>query len=72
MAIERKRKQNEPINVFLRKFSEQVKRSGIVNGYKKGRFYVKSKSRRMQKLSALEKNKRSERLHYLKKIGKIK
>lgn len=72
MSIEAKRKQNEPLNVFLRKFREQVKRSGLVNQYKKGRFYVKPKSRRLQKLSALERRKHKQKLFFLKKIGKIK
>ncbi len=72
MAIEAKRKQNEPLNVFLRRFSEQVKRRGIVNQYKKARFYIKPKSRGLKKMDALERKKHSERLIYLKKIGKVK
>lgn len=72
MSIEQKRKQNEPFNVFLRKFSEQVRRSGIIPRYKKGKFRVKPKSRNVQKASALERKKRGQKLSYLRKIGKIK
>lgn len=72
MVIERKRKQNEPLNVFLRKFAEQVKRSGVINRYKKGRFHSRSKSRALKKMNALERKKRAEKMTYLKKIGKIK
>lgn len=72
MVIERKRNQNEPFNVFLRKFAEQVRRSGILPRYKKGRSRIKPKSRNIQKTNALERKKRGEKLKYLKKIGKIK
>lgn len=72
MSVESKRKQNEPLNVFLRRFSATVKRSGLITQYKKGRFYIKPKSRRLKKMSALERKKHAEKLVYLRKIGKIK
>lgn len=72
MPIEAKRKQNEPLNVFLRRFSEQIKRSGVINQYKKGRFFIKPISRRLEKRSSLERKKHREKIFFLKKIGKIK
>lgn len=72
MAIEVKRKPNEPLNVFLRRFSERVKRSGVINQYKKGRFNVKSQSRNLKKTSSLERKKYKEKMTFFKKIGKIK
>ncbi len=72
MAIEVRRKQKEALNVFLRRFSEKVKRSGIINQSKKARFYVKPKSKNLRRKSALEKNKKTERINFLKKVGKEK
>ncbi|MCH7759706.1 hypothetical protein IID20_05110 [Patescibacteria group bacterium] len=72
MAIEVKRKPNEPLNIFLRRFSERVKRSGVINQYKKGRFNVKEQSRNLKKASSLERKKHKEKMTFFKKIGKIK
>lgn len=72
MVVEIKRKQNEPLNVFLRRFSEQMKRSGVVNKYKEKKFYLKPKSKRLKKASALMKKGRTEKMTFFKKIGKIK
>ena len=72
MAIEVRRKQKEALNVFLRRFSEKVKRSGIINQSKKARFRVKLKSKNLRRKSALERNKKTERINFLKKVGKIK
>ncbi|MDD4995960.1 MAG: 30S ribosomal protein S21 [Patescibacteria group bacterium] len=72
MAIEIKRKQNEPLNVFLRRFSEQIKRSGVINNSKEKKFFSKPKSKKAQKSSALMKKERTEKMNFFKKIGKIK
>lgn len=72
MAIEVRRKQKEALNVFLRRFSEKVKRSGIITQSKKARFRLKPKSRNLRRQSALERNKKTERINFLKKIGSTK
>ncbi|MCF7907097.1 hypothetical protein K9K85_02340 [Patescibacteria group bacterium] len=72
MAIEVKRKQKEALNVFLRRFSERVKRSGIINDFKKSKFYLKPKSKNLKRKSALERKKKSEKMKFLKKVGKAK
>lgn len=72
MSIEVRKKQNESVSVFLRRFSDQVKRSGVINQYKSGQFYVRDQSRRLKKLSALARKKQAERMAFLRKIGKIK
>jgi ribosomal protein S21 len=72
MAVESKRKQNEPLNVFLRRFTEQVKRSGVINEYKNKQFYTKEKSQELKKKNALQKKKRGEKLSFLRKAGKVK
>jgi len=72
MAVESKRKQNEPLNVFLRRFTEQVKRSGVINQYKSKQFYTKEKSQEIKKKNALQKKKKGEKLSFLRKAGKVK
>jgi len=72
MVIEIKRKQNEPLNVFLRRFSEQIKRSGVINDFKEKKFFTKARSKRLQKASALMKKERTGKMNFFKKIGKIK
>lgn len=72
MTVESKRKQKEPLNVFLRRFSERVKHSGVINRYKKGRFYAKPKSKELRKQDALSRKKRTEKMIFLRKTGKIK
>jgi len=72
MTIETKRKQNEPLNVFLRRFSEKVKRSGIINEYKDRQFYSSDQSDKLKRRSALQRKKKSEKMNFMKKIGKIK
>jgi len=72
MSVEAKRKQREPLNVFLRRFSEQVKRSGVINQHKKGKFYIKKKSQALKKEGALQRKKKTEKMTFLKKVGRIK
>jgi len=72
MSVEAKRKQREPLNVFLRRFSEQVKRSGVINQHKKCKFYIKPKSQKLKKESALQRKQRAEKMAFLKKVGRIK
>jgi len=69
MAIEIRRKQGEPQGIFLRRFSDRIRRSRIINQFKAARFYIKPKSRRMRKKAALERQRRKERFEYLRKIG---
>jgi len=72
MSVEAKRKQREPLNVFLRRFSEQVKRSGVINQHKKGKFYIKEKSQKLKKESALQRKEKAEKMTFLKKVGRLK
>ena len=72
MAIEIKRKQNEPLNVFLRRFSEKIKRSGIINLSKAKKFYSKDQSEKLKKRSALQRKAKAEKMDFLGKVGKIK
>jgi len=72
MAIEGRRKPNEPVTLFLRRFSEQVKRSRVLDEFKKGRFHSKKVGQRVKRKNALERKNYKERMEYLRKIGEIK
>lgn len=72
MVLETKKKQNESLNVFLRRFTEKVKRSGIINEYKDKQFYTKDKSQQLKKKSALARKNKKEKLNFMKKAGKVK
>lgn len=52
MAIEVKKKQRETTGSLLRRFSQKVKQSRVLNSARRGRFYLKEKSKRQIKLSA--------------------
>lgn len=72
MVLETKKKQNESLNVFLRRFTEKVKRSGIINEYKDKQFYTKDKSQQLKKKGALARKNKKEKLNFMKKAGKVK
>ena len=72
MTIEIKRKPGESLNVFLRRFRERVKRSGVIIRYKKSRFHTKPQSRLLKKQGALRRRQDRQKMDYLRKIGKIK
>ncbi|NCO23126.1 hypothetical protein COW09_01475 [bacterium (Candidatus Moisslbacteria) CG12_big_fil_rev_8_21_14_0_65_36_11] len=72
MAIKLKRRENEPISLFLKRFSEKVKRSNLVTRYKESLFRRRAKGKRVIKKEALERKKFGKRLEYLRKIGKIR
>jgi len=72
MVVEVKRKQGEPSEALIRRFSKRVLESGIISQIKKTRFKTKPLSRRAKKISALRRKKDRERQEYLIKIGVLK
>jgi len=72
MSIEIKRKKGESFSSLLRRFSNKIRRSGVLRDHKDSLFIRPKQSVQMQKRSALEKKKRGEHMDYLKKIGKNK
>lgn len=62
MAIEVKRKENETVGSLLRRFSQKIKQSGVLNSARRGRFYVKPKNKRQVHAGA----KRREQLRALR------
>lgn len=53
MAVEVRRKEKEPVGSLLRRFTRRVQQSGVLLNARRGRFYVKSKTKRQTKASAL-------------------
>jgi len=72
MVIEVKRKENEPVSFFLKRFSEKVKRSNLIDRHKKGAHRDKPRGKRVRKQEALKREVYKKRIEYLKKTGKIK
>jgi len=72
MSIKIKRKEREPIGLFLKRFSEKIKRSGLLEKHKEGRFRDKPKGKRVLRKQILRRIKFREKIAYLRKIGKIK
>ncbi|PJE58231.1 MAG: 30S ribosomal protein S21 [Candidatus Portnoybacteria bacterium CG10_big_fil_rev_8_21_14_0_10_36_7] len=52
MAIEVKRKERETTGSLLRRFSQRMKQSGVLHKARKGRFYIKPKTKRQERLGA--------------------
>ncbi len=71
MVIKVYRKPKESVGAMLRRFTQIVRKSGIINQYKERKFRPKLKSRNLARRSALVRLKRKERYEYLKKTGAI-
>ncbi len=70
MAIEVKRKPKEPFNVFLRRYSKKLNRSGIPKKYKQSQYYQSEPSKNMKKRQTLESKKKREDAYYRRKMTK--
>jgi small subunit ribosomal protein S21 len=66
-----KRKKNESFEAFLRRVKKRWQQSGKILQVKKIRFYEKPKNKNMRKKSALHRIDVSEKMEYLKKIGRL-
>ncbi|MEK7568344.1 MAG: 30S ribosomal protein S21 [Patescibacteria group bacterium] len=55
-----KRREGEPVNAFLYRFSKKVRRSGVLIEAKKRRFQDRSVSKTKRKASALYRTKKKE------------
>lgn len=66
-----KRKKNESFESFIRRVKKCWQQSGKVLQVKKIQFYGRQPSKNMRKKSALHRLKTSEKIEYLKKIGRM-
>ena len=72
MPLEVKKQSNrETSQSLIRRFSQKIKKSGILLEARKRRFKVKAKSNQLKKRSALRREKKKKEYDELKKLGKI-
>ncbi len=69
--VDAKRKANENVAALIRRFSEYVKKSGLVDEVRQSKFRVKEKSRRLKRRAALNRLKIRSEIEKLKKLGKF-
>ena len=72
MAIEAKRKQDEPINSFLYRFNKMVQQSGVLKQAKGGRFRAIEPNRNRRRTSAIYRAQHKKQIQYMKKSGVLK
>jgi ribosomal protein S21 len=69
--VQAKRKPSETTGAFLRRFSRQIKQSGILINARKNRFYQSSPNKRLKRQSALYRERKRQQYERLKKLGKL-
>jgi len=69
--VDAKRKPNENVASLLRRFSEYVKKSGLMDEARQAKFRFKRKSRRLQRQETLNRLKIKSEIEKLKKLGKF-
>lgn len=72
MAIEIKRKQDEPINSFLYRFNKTVQQSGVLGQAKKRRFRAVEVNRNRRRTSAIYRAQVKKQIQAMKKSGALK
>jgi len=72
MAIEIKRKQDEPINSFLYRFNKTVQQSGVLGQAKKRRFRAAEINRNRRRTSAVYRAQIKKQIQSMKKSGVLK
>jgi len=70
--IQLRRAPGESVERFLRRFSQKLRQTMLLQEVKNRKFYTPKPSRRQIKKSALHKQKAKKRIDYLKKAGKLK
>ena len=69
--LEVKREEGETIDHLLRRYNDKLRRVNFFDRVKSGGFFSRKLNKRQVKLSALYKNKKREKMEYLKRVGKI-
>lgn len=72
LVVKVTRQEKENTNSLIRRFSGQVKKSGILHEARRKRYHKNPKSKREKKEAALWGNKVSELRHRLLKLGEIR
>ncbi|HLC99484.1 MAG TPA: 30S ribosomal protein S21 [Patescibacteria group bacterium] len=71
MAVEVKRKPNESMESFMRRFTKRMMESRVLINSKKRRFFESPKSATQQRASATRRKQLQTEREYLRKIGKL-
>lgn len=66
-----KRKKTESFEAFMRRVKKRWQQSGKILQVKKIRFYEGGKSKNMRKKSALHRLAMTNKINYLKKVGRL-
>ena len=69
MSIYVKRREGEPANSILYRFSKMMQQAGVIKEAKKRRFHVRENSKRSNRLSALYKFSKKQEMERAKKLG---
>lgn len=69
--VEAKKREREHIGSLLRRFSERVKKSGVLLQAREAQFYRPAKSRRQRRVDALTRLKMRGEKEKLRKLGKL-
>ncbi len=68
--MEIKRREGEPTNAFLYRFSKKIQQSGILREAKKRKFKTRPESKLKKKLSALHREKKKKEVMNARKMGR--
>jgi len=68
--MEVKRREGEPTNAFLYRFSKKIQQSGILREAKKRKFRARPVSRLKRKLSALHREQKKKEIVKARKTGR--
>lgn len=69
--LEVKREEGETIEHLLRRYTEKLKRVNFFNTVKTRAFHRRQVTKRAQRVSALYRARKREKMEYLRRIGKI-
>ncbi len=72
MTLEVKRKPRESVQGLIRRFTQRVRKSGVLVQARKIRFKNESRSKQAKKKAALRKEQLRKRYEKLEKLGKLK
>lgn len=68
--VEVKRKENESFDSLLRRFNRKIQQSGVLVRARKTRFYEPTKSRNLQRTTAIRRSQLREIREEMKRTGK--
>ncbi len=69
--VEVRKQDGENVGSLMRRFSERVKRSGVLQEAKEAQVRKKPKSRHLQRQEAIERSRIAKRKERLRKLGRL-